>query len=51
MADLLIGPVAQVEGTIRADPLGDRDEVGIVTAQEIIAVMAGVATAFGHDLI
>ena len=51
MADLLVRPVADIEGAVRTDALRHRDEMGIVAAQEIIAVMTDVAAARGHDLI
>ena len=51
MADLDVGPIAQVKGAVGAHALRHRDERRIVAAEEIIAVMAGETAACGHDLV
>ena len=51
VADLDVGPVADVEGTVWSHALRHRDERGVVAAQEVIAVVAGETTALGQDLI
>jgi hypothetical protein len=42
VADLLVAPVADVEGAVGADLLRDGDEVHVVRAQEVGAVFADV---------
>ena len=51
MADLLVGPVADVEGAVGADFLGDGDEVHVVGAHEIGGVFADVGAAFGVGVV
>ena len=51
MAGLRVGPVADVQGAVRADALGDGDEPGVVAAREIARVMADIPAALGLDLV
>ena len=51
MADLDVGPIAHVEGAIRTHALRNRDEGGVVAAQEVVAMVAGETAARGDDLV
>ena len=51
MADLDVGPIAQVEGAIRTHALRHRNERGVIAAEEVVAVMADETAAGGLDLV
>ena len=51
MADLDVRPIAQVKGAIGAHALRDRDERGVIAAEEVVAVVADETATCGLDLI